>query len=118
MTRIKYKEAVGIQAERGKLSIGAKPSKSKLKRLYEEESRSIREIAELMGCSKDMVYRALKDYGIKRRDHREKRSQLQEYNFSFLKKEIRLKGFNRVASELGVHNTTLRRYIEKEKSQR
>jgi len=33
MTRIKYKEAVGIQAEWGKPSIGAKPSKSKLKKL-------------------------------------------------------------------------------------
>jgi len=98
--------------------MGKKPGKAELRRLYIKESRSIREVAEAFGCSKDMVYRALKDYGIKRRDHREKRSQLKDYNFSFLKKEIRRKGYNQVASELSIHNTTFRRYMEEKKPQR
>ena len=104
--------------KKGKPSIGKKPSKSEMKKLYIKELRSIRDIAELLGCSKDMIFRALKEYDIKPRDHRDKRSQLKEYNLLFLKKEIKLKGFNKVASDLGVHNTTLRRYIEKTKFQR
>jgi len=95
-----------------------KPSKSKLKKLYIRESKSIRDIAEILGCSKDMVYRALKEYDIQRRKHVEKRSQLKDYSLPFLKKEIRVKGFDQVASELGVHNTTLRRYVKKENLQR
>jgi len=91
-----------------------KPSKSELFKLYNNESMSIRETAETLGCSKDMVYRALNEYGIERRDHRMKKSQLRDYDLSFLKREIKNKGYNRVASELGVHNTTLRRYVKKE----
>lgn len=104
--------------KRGKPPIGNKPSKTELKRFYVEEGRSIRDVAEIIACSKDMVYRALKEYSIPLRKNVEKRSKLQEYSLTFLKKEIRIKGFNQVASELGVHNTTLRRYIEKRKSQR
>ena len=101
----------------GKSAIGPKPGKGELQKLYLKELRSVRDIAGILGCSKDMVYRALKEYEIRRRKHNEKRSQLQEYNLSFLKKEIRLKGFNHVARDLGVNNTTLRRYIEKMKTQ-
>ena len=118
MGRIKYKEAAGLKVKRGKPTEGIKPNKSDLKKLYIKESRSIRDIAEILGCSKDMVFRALKEYGIQRRKQVEKRSRLNDYNLSFLKKEIRLKGFNQVARELGVHNTTLRRHIEKKKLQK
>jgi predicted transcriptional regulator len=90
-----------------------KLNKKDLKRFYIKERRSIRDIANILGCSKDMVYQSLKKYEIQRRSHVEKRSKLQEYDLSFLKKEIRKKGFNEVAYELGVHNTTLRRYIKK-----
>ena len=99
----------------GKPATGTKPGKTELRKLYMKESRSVRDIAVILECSKDMVYRALKEYGIQRRKHVEKRSRLKEYNLSFLKKEIRHKGFNQVACELGVHNTTLRRHIEREK---
>ena len=113
MARIKYKEAAGIEVNKGKPSMGKKPEKTELKKLYIKESRSIREAAEILGCTKDMVHRSLKEYGIKRRDHKQKRSQLQDYELSYLKREIKQKGFNQVADELGVHNTTLRRYMEK-----
>jgi len=66
---------------------GPKPSKSDLKRLYIKESRSVRNIAELLECSKDMVYRALREYGIQRRTHTEKRSQLLDYDLRTLKRE-------------------------------
>lgn len=117
MTRIKYKEAVGLEAKKGKPAIGKRPVKAELKKLYIKESRSIREVANIIGCSKDMVYRALKEYGIERRNHRVKRSRLQDYELAFLKKEIKYKGYNQLANELKVHNTTLRRYMEKMKLQ-
>ncbi len=56
MARIRYKEAVGLKAKRGKLAKGRNPTKVELEKFYIEESKSIREIAELLGCSKDMVY--------------------------------------------------------------
>ncbi len=117
MPRIKYKESVGLEAKKGKPAIGKRPEKAELKKLYVKESKSIREIAEILGCSKDMVYRSLQDYGIERRNHRVKRSRLQDYELAFLKKEIKRKGYNQLANELKVHNTTLRRYMEKMKLQ-
>ena len=40
MARIKYREAIGLDVKRGKPSIGKKPRKSELKRLYIKESKS------------------------------------------------------------------------------
>ena len=74
-------------------------------------------MAEVLGCSKDMVYRTMKEYNIQRRKHVEKRSQLKNFDLAYLKKEIKLKGFNQVALELGIHNTTLRRFMKKENIQ-
>jgi len=34
MARIKYKEAAGIKAKKGKLAMGKKPEKTELKKLY------------------------------------------------------------------------------------
>ena len=96
---------------------GTKPGKAELRKLYIKESKSVRDIADILECSKDMVYRALKEYEIQRRKHVEKRSKLKDYELSFLKREIKLKGYNKLASELGVHNTTLRRFMEREKLQ-
>jgi len=109
MARIKYKEAAGQEVKRGKPSIGEKPSKSELKKLYIKESRSIREAAELLGCSKDMIYRAMKEYGIERRLG-DKRSRLRYYKPSYLRKEVKEKGSERVAEELGVTTRTLRKH--------
>ena len=67
MAKIRYKEAIGIKVGRGRPAFGKKPDKKSLKRLYVEESKSIREVTEVLRCSKDMVYRALKEYGIERK---------------------------------------------------
>ena len=117
MTRLKYKEATRQEVKRGKPALGEKPSKTELKKLYIKESRSVRDIAGILGCSKDMVYRALKEYGIQRRKQFEKRSALKDYDLLQLLKEIKTKGYKQVAQGLGVHNTTLRRFIKNEKSQ-
>jgi len=83
MTRIRYKEAIGIEVGKGRSRFGKKPDKKNLKRLYIEESKSIREVAEVLGSSKDMVYRCLKEYGIELRPGFN-RSKLRKYKLSVL----------------------------------
>lgn len=110
MPRIKYKETVGLKAKRGKPTIGKRPEKTELKKLYVKESKSIREIAEILGCSKDMVYRALHEYKIELRPGFN-RSKLRKYKLSDLEKGISEKGIRGYAKELGVHENTLRYYL-------
>ena len=110
MPRIKYKEAIGLEAKRGKPAIGKRPEKAKLKKLYVKESMSIREIAENLGCSKDMIFRSLREYDIEIRS-KTRRSQLRDYEMDYLRNEINSKGYKQVAVELGIGVTTLRDYI-------
>lgn len=110
MGRIKYKEIAGLEVKKGRPAKGKKPDKAALKKLYVKESRSIREIAETLGCTKDMVYRGLKKYGINLRDgHR--RSKLINMDKDFLKNEVKTKGITSVAKELSVDTRTLKKYI-------
>ncbi len=110
MPRIKYKEAAGLKAKKGKPAIGNRPEKAELKKLYIKESKSIREIAETLGCSKDMVYRVLHEYKIELRPGFN-RSKLRKYKLSDLEKGISEKGIRGYAKELGVHENTLRYYL-------
>jgi hypothetical protein len=50
VARTKDTEEVGIKVKRGKPPIGEKPSPRELRKLYVRESRSIREIAGMVGC--------------------------------------------------------------------
>jgi hypothetical protein len=111
VARIKYKEVFGIKVKRGRPSLGNRPGKKELQQLYVEESRSIREVANILGCSKDMVNQCLKENGIERRVGI-KRSNLRAYNLDFLKKNIQKKGFRATAEALGINERTLRDYIK------
>jgi transposase-like protein len=93
-----------------------RPSKDELDKLYRVESRSIRNIAEILGCSKDVIFRALKEYEIERRRKTERRSQLKDYDFSYLETEVKKKGLSQVSREIGVHKSTLMRFLRKENS--
>ena len=115
MVRIKYKEAAGLEVKKGKPSIGRKPERKKLQRLYIKESKSIREVAKVLGCSKDMVYRTLQEYGIKRRE-RLYNSILNKYSLEYLKKEVKNKGFKQVAFDLKVDVHTLRVHFNRRKN--
>ncbi len=95
----------------GKPAIGLKPEKSVLRKLYVRESKSIREIAESRGCSKDMVNRSLQEYGIPIRTNK-RRSKLEKYRLSELEKGIRVKGIRGYARELGVDESTLRHHLK------
>jgi DNA invertase Pin-like site-specific DNA recombinase len=110
MVRIKYKEAVGLKVKRRRPSINKKPSKAELRRIYVRESKSIREVAEILGCSKDVVYRSLKEYRIARRPNA-CRSKLRKFKRITLEKGIQEKGLRGFAAELGVHENTLRHYL-------
>ena len=111
MTRIKYKETARIEAKRGRPAIGRKPEKKELIRRYVKESMSIREVADHLGCSKDMVYRTLKENGIELRPAYN-RSRLRKYKLSILEEGVREKGVRGCAKELGVHENTLRYYLK------
>jgi len=111
MTRMKYKEAVGLDVKRGRPPLGKKPSKIEFEKLYVKEEMSIREIAKLIGFSKDMVYRSLKENKIERRPGFN-RSKLRCIKLSDLEKEIKEKGLRRVAREYKVAHSTLSHHIK------
>lgn len=111
MARIKYKEAVGLEAKKGKPAIGKRPEKAELKKLYVTESKSIREIAEILGCSKDMVHRSLKKYGIDIRRNAS-RSRLRIISLQNLEAGIKAKGIRGLARDLGVDEGTIRHHLK------
>ncbi len=92
-------------------AVGKKPDKKDLEKLYVKESKSIREVAEVMRCSKDMVYYALREYGIERRSNL-CRSRLRKYKLSIIEKGVRDKGVRGYAKRMGVHENTLRYYLK------
>jgi len=83
-----------------------------LERLYVTEEKSIREVAAVLGCTKDMVVRTLQEYGIERRAGI-KRSRLKEYRPAELRRRSKQEGAAQVAQELGVAVSTLRYYMKK-----
>lgn len=116
MSRIKYKETAGLEVKRGKPKLGKKPSRIELKKLYIKESKSIREVAEILGCTKDMVYRGLREYEIELRPGYN-RSKLRKFKLSVLEKGVREKGIRGFAKELGIHENTLRYYLKGKKEE-
>jgi len=112
MARIRYQEAIGLEVKRGRPPIGLAPSKADLVKLYVQEGRSVRDVAAALGCSKDMVHRSLRKYGIKARAGARRGSALLKYRLSDLKTAIRDKGVRGTAKELGVDKSTLRHHLK------
>jgi hypothetical protein len=111
MARTKPTESFAIKRRRGKPALGKKPSKMVLRRLYVKEEKSIREIANLRGCTKDMVARALKEYGIEARSNAS-RSRLWTIPLKDLEVAIRQKGLRGAANDLGVDDSTLKHHLK------
>ena len=101
MARIRYQEAIGLRIKRGRPSTAPAPSKEDLVRLYVKERRSVRDVAALLGCSKDAVHRALKKFGIEVRAGARRRSILLQYRLSDLKSAAKEKGIPRICQGAG-----------------
>jgi len=97
----------------GRPPSGRAPCRRDLLRLYDKEGKSIREIGEILNCSKDMVARAFKAYGIEARANI-KRSQLRDFPREKLIAEVTKKGIRGLARELEIHENTLRNYLKKQ----
>lgn len=112
MGRIKYLEAIGQKAKRGRPASGPVPTKADLARLYVQEGRSVRDTAAALGCSKDAVFRALEAFGIPARP-RVRRSRLQQIPLQDLKTAVQEKGVRGAARSLGIGEEAVRRYLKK-----
>jgi transposase-like protein len=100
MARIKYQEAAGLEVKRGR-PVGPRPAPSKadLVKLYVKEEQSVRDVAAVLGYSKDAVHRGLKQYGIDARPNAS-RSRLRTIPLRNLKAAIRAKGISGTARDL------------------
>jgi transposase-like protein len=112
MAPVRRKIIRSLPAKLGRPLSGRAPLKENLLRLYVREGKSIREVAEVLGVSKDSVYRTLKRYGIEARTN-VKRSGLREYPLEKLEIGVKKKGIRGLARELGIHENTLRNYLRK-----
>lgn len=88
-----------------------RPKKRDLKRLYVKEGKSAREISRILGCSKDLIYRALREYGIEVRTSA-RQSILLKYHLADLKAAVKEKGIRGYARELGVNPSTLLHHLK------
>jgi transposase len=102
-------------AKRGRPFTGRTPSRESLITLYSKEGKSIRDIGEALKCSKDIVARALKTYGIEARANAS-RSRLRTIELATLEEGVREKGIRGYARELGVTDGTLRHHLKVRKS--
>jgi hypothetical protein len=111
MGRIKYLEAIGRTAKRGRPAAGPAPTKVDLARLYVQEGRSVRDTAAALGCTKDAVHRGLKQYGIAARPNAS-RSRLRTIPLQDLKAAVQEKGIRGTARDLGVDEGTVRHHLK------
>ena len=88
-----------------------RPKKSVLEKLYVEEQRSTRDIASILNCSKDLIYRALKEYGISRRN-KTRCSQLLKLPLKVIEENITQLGIRGYARSLGISDGTLRHHLK------
>jgi predicted transcriptional regulator len=94
----------------------ARPTRADLERLYIEARYSIRETADLLGVSKDIVSAALREYGIPRRRRGVKRSRLADIPIELLEKGIQIDGLRGHARRLDVDMKTLYHHVKKRRS--
>ena len=110
MSRIKYREAIGQEVKRGRPRIGPTPSKADLVRLYIREGRSVREVARILGVTKDAIHRALKANEMPSRTPA-KRSRLRDLDQTALFSDIVLFGVNKTAERRNIPLRTLKDYL-------
>jgi len=112
MTLLRTKESMTtkLKAKKGR-PFKERPARQDLKKLYVKEGRSGREIAGILGCSKDLIYRALREYEIEVRASA-RRSILLQYRLPDLKAAVKEKGVRGYARELGINPSTLLHHLK------
>jgi transposase len=108
---VKYRKPDRIKKSPGRPVSGKQPKEEDLRRLYVEEARSIREVAQFLAVPKDTVARALKKYRIPARPNAS-RSRLRCYSLSGLQADIKAKGIRGLARELGIAEGTIRHHLK------
>jgi transposase-like protein len=111
MARIKYQEAAGLEVKRGRPPTGPAPTKADLVKLYVRERRSVRDVAAVLGCSKEAVHRGLKQDAIDVRSNAS-RSRLRTISLQDLEAGILTKGIRGTARDLGVNEGTVRHHLK------
>lgn len=112
MTLLRTKESMmtKLKAKKGR-PFKERPARRELKKLYVKEGKSAREVARILGCSKDLIYRALQEYEIEVRA-RTRRSLLLQYPLADLKAAVKEKGLRGYARELGINPGTLLHHLK------
>lgn len=116
MARIRYQEAIGLKVKRGRPPAGPAPAKGQLIKLYVKGGMSVRDVAAALDCSKDMVHRALRKYGIEIRSNAS-RSRLRTISLRELEANVNEKGVRGYARELGIDKGTLRHHLKVRRGQ-
>lgn len=94
---------------------GAKPARADLQQLYVREGKSIRDVAAVLGFTRDMVYRTLREYGIEARPVA-RRSRLQDIPLQELEAAIAGQGLRGAARSFGVDHSTLAQHVKARRS--
>ena len=101
----------------GRPPTGVAPSKAELVKLYVKGGKSLREVAEATGASKDTVQRALKRYGIALRPA-PRRAGLKDVNIKRLEADVKAQGLRATARTLGVDKRAVSYHLGKARKQR
>ena len=109
MAGIKYQEALGLEVKIGR-PVLPRPSCAKLRRLYVQKKKTIREVAKELGLSKYLVHQTLKTCGIEIRSCVRK-SALLAYSLRELEAGVRDKGLRGFAREIGFSPGTILHHL-------
>ena len=88
----------------------ARPARADLELLYVLEARAVRDVDAVLGVSKDMVARALREYGLTARPPA-KRSRLRALDQGRLFADLAEFGINRTAEKYGIPRRTFLSYL-------
>ena len=87
-----------------------RPARAELQRLYIAEGLALRDVAAALGVSKDLIARALAEYGIRRRTGA-KRSRLRKADHARLFADLAELGPSRTARKWGIPRRTFNDYM-------
>ena len=102
--------------KRGRPAIGPRPSGAEIVELYQRRGLSLRAAAEVLGISKDAVWRGLSEQGIEARPH-VRPSRLAAYSLGELRRRVKRDGLRPTARALDVNWATLRDFLKRREDQ-